>query len=106
MAQGFGIFHALIDVRRNAIGVVEGLGHCDARVEAAEECDDVSPVARPVKIERNEKVDLRTGRKHGAEIETRRQNSHDGDRRSIQLDGLAHNGGVGGEFAPPIGVTE
>ncbi len=92
--------------RCHALGVVERLGQCDTWVETAEEFDDISPIARIVKVERDEKIDLRSRRKHGAEIETRRQNSHHSYRRSIQLDGLAHDGGVGCELTPPIGITE
>jgi hypothetical protein len=100
------MFHALVNSWRNAIGVVERLGHCDTWFETAKECDDVSPVACLVQVEWDEKIDLRAGREHGAEIETRRQNSHHGDRRPIQLDGLALDGRVGSEFTPPIGIAE
>ena len=56
-------------IDRGQAGVVESLGCRRARLQAAEEGDDVAPIARLVQVKRGEDIDLRAGRKYGAEVE-------------------------------------
>ena len=78
----------------------------NARLEAADEGDDVAPVTLQIQIQRCEEIDFRARRKHRAKVEAVRQDANDGDRRPVQFDGLADDGWIGGELAPPISVGQ
>ncbi len=104
--QRLRFLHVEIDMGCNAIGVVQSLGHRHPRLHPAHQRYDVAPHALVVQVQRRKKIDLLARRKHRAEVEAGRQHTHHLERRSVQIDGLAHYRRIGGELPSPVGIGQ
>src|SRR5262249_27354093 len=100
------ILRVEVKVGRYAFRILQGLSGGYARLQAANQSDDVAPVALVVKAQRREQIHFGAGRKNSTEIERGGQDSDHGNLRAPQGERLAHDVGVGIELATPIGIGE
>src|ERR1043165_4711526 len=87
-AQRLRKFHIEINIRRDAIGIVQRLRHCHAWFHPANQCENVSPIALLVKIYWHKEINLRSWCKHSSKIEARGQNPNDSDWLSVEFNSL------------------
>ena len=106
-AAGLWIFVVPAHVGRGRRCVLPGLGERDAGFEAADEGDDVAPVARrAVEIERRDGVDFCAGSEDSAEVEGCGQNADDGGLMAVDVEGFADDIWIRVELAAPPGIGE
>src|ERR1700675_715319 len=89
VASPFRMLQVEMQTRENNVGFGLRLRQGDAGLEAANQCEGVSPIAHVVKNGGDEEVGVRTWGEDRTEIETGRQDADHGDRMIVEGDGLA-----------------
>jgi hypothetical protein len=106
VAAPFGMFQVEMETRKKNVGFGLSLRHGDSGLKASNERESISPILHFVDDGGDKNVHLRARRKHGTEVERRRQNTDYADGLVIERDGFADDAAVGCELTTPEGVTK